>query len=326
MPAFRPHPLFRGGHAQTIAGSYLPWKAATNGACASPIRREVLLEDGDRLVLHDDRPASWCAGGPVALLLHGLCGSHRSCYMARVSHKLAARGVRVFRQDLRGFGAGFNTARGHCHAGKTEDVLATLQWTVAECQGSPVTLIGFSLGANMVLKLLGELGGAAPAGLARAVAAAPPIDLLHCSRNLQLGLNRLYDWSFVSQLNGLLGERRRAVKDLIDVELSQKPRRLWAFDDRYTAIVAGYRSAEEYYAKASSGPYLEAIRIPTLLVTAADDPVVPVAMFDRWPVSSTVNLCVTNHGGHLGYIGVSGVDPDRRWLDWRIVDWTVGGG
>ena len=91
--------------------------------------------------------------------------------------------------------------------------------------------------------------------------------------------------------------------------------------------MAGYQGAEDYYTHASSGPYLAAIRTPTLLIAAEDDPVVPVAMFDRWPASSAVEMRITRHGGHLGYIGASdpsGADADRRWLDWRIVDWVLG--
>lgn len=318
-PPFRPHPLLPGGHAQTIVGSYLPWRTRVQPA----VRRELVLEDGDRLLIHENKPPNWRRGEPAALLVHGLGGSHQSGYMTRVSHKLVQRGLAAFRMDLRGFGAGAAAARGHCHAGKTSDVLAALEFVIGECPGSPVSMIGFSLGANIVLKLLGELGGAAPGALVGAVAAAPPIDLLDCSRNLQAGLNRIYDRSFASRLNVLLRERRRAVKDLIDVELASPPRGLWAFDDQYTAVVSGYKGAEDYYRHASSGPCLEAIRTPTLLVAAKDDPMIPIAVFDRWPVASAVELRVTTHGGHLGYVGVSGVDADRRWLDWRIVEWVL---
>jgi hypothetical protein len=101
------------------------------------------------------------------------------------------------------------------------------------------------------------------------------------------------------------------------------PRRLREFDDLYTAPLSGFSGVREYYSRASSAPYLASIRVPTLIITAEDDPVVPVSMFERHPVSSATTLHVTHYGGHLGYVGVAGVDPDRRWLDWRIVEWVM---
>jgi hypothetical protein len=175
----------------------------------------------------------------------------------------------------------------------------------------------------MVVKLLGELEDLGPRSLDSAIAVAPPIDLVHCCRHLRSGLNRIYDWTFVRSLHALVQERRRKVPDLHDLPLRALPRRLREFDHEYTAPLIGYSGAMEYYAKASAAPYLAHIRRPTLIVTAADDPIIPVNMFSRYDMSPQVKLHVTEHGGHLGWVGVSGVDPDRRWLDWRIVDWIM---
>ncbi len=319
IPNFRPHPLLRSGHAQTVAGVYLP-------ELSRPYRaklRMVHLEDGDRLLLHDDCPTDWPVAGRAALLLHGLGGSHESGYMVRVAAKLNQCGVRTFRKDLRGFGAGYRTARHHCHAGRTDDAAACLDFVGHLCPESPVTIIGFSMGGNIVLKLLGELGDSAPKSLNSAVAVCPPIDLTHCARHLRTGMNRVYDWSFVRTLHGLLHRRRRTVPGLVDRQLRPLPKRLRDFDDRYTAPLVGYSGAKEYYLECSSAPLLPQIRVPTLIIAAADDPVIPVAMFERYALSPSVTLHITNHGGHLGFIGVRGVDADRRWLDWRVVDWVT---
>jgi hypothetical protein len=320
FPHFRPPLWIKSGHAQTIIGAYLP---TSYNATAQPVRHVVRLDDGDHILCHDDRPEGWLPGNRVAVLVHGLCGSSTSGYMVRVAAKLNARGVRTFRKTLRGFGDGVPYARRACHAGQTGDVSAVIERAVDLCPGSPITLIGFSLGANMVLKLLGELGDLGPTAIDSAIAAAPPIDLIHCCRHLRTGLNRLYDWSFVRSLHSLVQQRRRCVPDLYDLPLRTLPRRLREFDDLYTAPLIGCEGVTDYYTKASAAPYLEHIRRPTLIVTAADDPIIPIEMFSNYSMAPQVELCITRHGGHLGWVGVSGIDPDRRWLDWRIVDWTL---
>jgi predicted alpha/beta-fold hydrolase len=319
LPPFRPHPLLRSGHAQTLAGAYLPDGRRPYQASLCTVH----LDDGDRLLLHDDCPADWQTGGRVALLLHGLGGSHESGYMVRIADKLNDCGVRTFRKDLRGFGAGYNMARHHCHAGRTDDAAACLDFVANLCPDSPVTVIGFSMSGNIVLKLLGDLGELAPPFLQGAVAVCPPIDLIHCASHLRIGMNRLYDWSFVRALHRLVHRRRRTVPDLVDRQLRPLPKRLREFDDQYTAPLTGFSGATEYYSLCSSGPHLSRIRVPTLIIAAADDPVIPVDMFERYAISSSVTLHITSHGGHLGFIGVSGVDADRRWLDWRVVDWIT---
>jgi predicted alpha/beta-fold hydrolase len=316
FPPFRPHPLLRSTHLQTIVAAYAVGRRPPYRA----VRREVLMDDGDRIVLHDDRPETWRPGDRVVLMAHGLGGSYASGYIMRAAEKMNARGWRTFRKDLRGFGDGYRTARHACHAGRSEDIAASLAFVMEMCPDSPVTLVGFSMGANLALKYLGECEELTPANLDSAIVVAPPIDLVYCAKNLRRGLNRIYDWSFVSTLHHLVQRRRRAVPDLADLPLRSLPRRLFEFDHYYTAPLVGYGSAKEYYESTSAGPYMATIRLPTLVITAADDPVVPVCMFDRYERSSAVALHVTTHGGHLGYLGINGVDPDRRWLDWRLVD------
>src|SRR5262245_2006666 len=115
--SFRPNPLFVGGHAQTLAGAYLPWPHLPYQA----VRHSVSLEDSDQLVLHDDRPAAWRDGDATCVLIHGLAGCFESGYMRRIAAKLNGRGVRVFRMDMRGCGAGEDLARGTTHCGRWAD-------------------------------------------------------------------------------------------------------------------------------------------------------------------------------------------------------------
>lgn len=325
LPPFRPHPLIRGGHAQTLAGCYLPGLTVVERAT----RHCVELPDGDRIVLHEDEPNQHALEngqshnrGKVVLLIHGLGGSHRSGYLQRCMHKLTARGIRVFRMDLRGCGAGVPLARYPVHAGRSQDVGAALEFILRRCDEASVCLVGFSMGANMVLKLLGELGDLAPRRLIGAMAVAPPIDLLECSRSLKNGLGWLYDRAFVAGLLQAAARRRRHVPDGHHLPQSARPKRLFDFDEVYTAPVGGFSGAEEYYQRASAGPLLAQIRVATLIVTAADDPIIPVRPFERANYGPQTKLIVTSSGGHLGFIGIPGVDPDRRWLDWRVIEWV----
>src|SRR5262245_51341124 len=198
LPAFRPHPLVRGGHLQTIVGSYLPSGVAVGGKV-----HHVPLTDGDSIALHEDDGAA--NGSPeisrhVAILLHGLCGCHQSGYMLRASARLRARGVRVFRMDLRGCGAGMALARHPLHAGRSEDACAALEYVSRLHPGAAIHLVGYSMGANIALKLAGELGSDAPRHLVSVMAVSPPIDLVQCTRRIQRGMSRLYDRRFVRQL------------------------------------------------------------------------------------------------------------------------------
>ena len=317
IPSFRPHPLIRGGHLQTIMGCYLPWRRTDYQA----VQHLVTLPDGDQIVLHDDRPLAWQSGDAAVLMVHGLGGCYRSGYMLRGACKQNARGYRVFRMDLRGCGAGFPYARHPTHAGRSDDALAALRFVMDLCPRSPVHVIGFSMGANHVLKMAGELAEKMPPQLASLMAVCPPIDLIACSRNIELAGNRIYDRSFVSGLMRQIERRQRLVPGAVTRPLNPRPRRLFEFDTHFTAPLAGYADAHDYYTRASSGPLLRHITVPTLIVTSASDPIIPVGPFEQASYSPTTQLVITPCGGHLGFIGRAGLDPDRRWLDWRILDW-----
>jgi uncharacterized protein len=322
FPKFRPHPLVRGGHLQTIVGNYLPSIAA----CPS-ILHHVPLPDGDAIALHEDRASlspDPCPPSPeIAVLIHGLGGCHQSGYMIRCSAKLRARGCRVFRMDLRGCGAGIGLARHPLHAGRSEDAAAVLEYVHTQCPGSAIHLVGFSMGANIVLKLAGELGNNAPAHLASVMGVSPPIDLAQCTKIIQSGLNQFYDRRFVRSLVKHIGQQKALVPDALSRPLVPRPRRLQEFDSLFTAPLGGFADVHDYYARASSGVVLNRIAVPTLIITAASDPIVPVAAFEQASYSPTTQLHIAACGGHLGYIAAGGIDADRRWLDWRVVEWIA---
>lgn len=313
--------MLRSGHAQTIFAAF--W-----GQTKIPYRAQhhiVPTTHGDRLVLHDDNPDTWRTGGLCVLLVHGLGGCHGSPYMVRIAHKLNARGIRTFRMDQRGCGAGYNLATKPGHAGRSEDVDAAVNFIAQHCPQSRLVIVGFSLGGNLVLKLLGEWGGTAPPQVLRAMAVAPPIDLLTCSRNMDRQRMKLYNRWFVRSLVHQTHLRRELVPELSQLNWANPPRTLFEFDDRVTAPLSGFSGAPDYYMRSSSIGQLVEIRVPTLILAAADDPIIPVQMFDSLPSSPTTLLHITRHGGHVGFYGRSGADPDRFWLDWRVVDFVTAG-
>jgi predicted alpha/beta-fold hydrolase len=222
--------------------------------------------------------------------------------------------------DLRGCGAGAGLASLPLHAGRSEDAAAALAYIVSHCPGSPVFVLGFSMGANIILKMAGEMAGAAPEALHAILAVAPPIDLAATARNITSGFNRVYDRAFVRSLLRHVEHRRREMPDSRLVELTCTPRGIYEFDNLITAPLSGFAGADDYYARASAGPLLQSIRVPTLIITAADDPLIPVRVFDAFPLSPLVQLHVTEGGGHVGYLAAQGDDADRRWLDWRLVE------
>ena len=319
IPVFQPCLLMRCGHRQTVLGNLL-----FGGRFPYAAQPQTLsLADGDQLVVHDDLPAHWKPTDPVAVLVHGLGGNHLSGYMVRVAAKLKRQGVRVFRMDQRGCGAAEFLSVKTAHAGRSDDIADLLDWVTGCCPQSAVTLVGFSLGGNAVLKLAAESGSAAKWNLQSVIAVAPPIDLEYCAVNLSRPQRRFYDRRFVRQLCRQVRKRCQQMPAAEDLPSGARPRSVFEFDDCYTSRVNGFQDAQDYYALSSAGPWLKSISIETKILVAEDDPVVPSEIFNEIPQSDCLRLFKTQHGGHLGYLGVKGVDRDRRWMDWRIVNWVI---
>ena len=319
FPEFVPAFMLKNPHLQTIFGRYLgtPW--STDMA----IQHHVPTGDGDQIVLHASGQLDPSSGARSVLLVHGLAGCHGSPYMRRITRKLGRRGHRVIRMDLRGAGAGARLASKPYHAGCSSDVAAAIHYLARAFPDTPISVVGFSMGGNVVLKLLGESEQESLSHVDSAFVVSPPIDLITCALAFQQNATAYYERRFVrwiiGQLRPLLKRRPAAERP----DLHPPPTSLWEFDDRFTAPLNGFRDAEDYYQRCSAKPLLPNIRIPTLILTAADDPLVPSAMFDDVNTPDCIQLLKTPHGGHMGYVGRGGVDPDRRWMDWRIVDWIT---
>ena len=314
FPKFYPKRGMASRHAQTLGAFLIRGKQTVYSATSSIVD----LFDGDRLVIHDDQPENWITGDRIAILLHGLCGCHGSPYIVRTANKLNRAGIRTIRMDMRGFGDSTFVSQNHLHGGCSQDLLSVIRFVRRLSPLSSISLIGFSIGGNIVLRTLGKWASEVDSIVDSAVAICPPIDLVECSRNLRTQGNRLYERYFIRRMSEQIQARRRQVKGLIDPGVSPLPSRLLHFDDQFTAPSWGYSGALDYYRDASSSPWLREIRVPTLMLVAKDDPVIPFSMFSQTELSSEIELVATTKGGHLGFLAGKTLDPDRHWMDWRI--------
>ncbi|MBM83803.1 MAG: hypothetical protein CMJ78_24875 [Planctomycetaceae bacterium] len=321
FPTFQPHSLIRGGHAQTLAGAFLPWRSKRPTDFETKQHR-IELPDGDTIILHDDCPAEWQSGQRCVLMVHGLAGSHESGYMVRISSKLTHEDIRAFRLDLRGCGAGEQLARRPYNAGSNDDVLQAIHRIIELASESPISVVGFSLSGNIVLKMIGQDPENVPSQLDSCMAVNPPIDLARSVETLKSGFNRFYDKHFVKLLCQAVTQRQQHFDDFELPAGYNNPQTLYEFDDVYTSKMAGYENALDYYSNCRADQFLSKIEIPTLILSAADDPMVPPEIFDGLDLPKHVTVHIESSGGHLGYIGRKNIDPDRRWLDWRVVDWV----
>jgi predicted alpha/beta-fold hydrolase len=227
------------------------------------------------------------------------------------------------RLDLRGAGKGLPLARRSYHAGRSDDVRAALDEVHRWSPTSPVALVGISLGGNIALKLAGEAADHPAGFLERVAAVCPPIDMVRCSRLLVSPRNRPYERNFLHGLMAAAYQRQRHFPDLPPLRF---PRRMNCiiFDDLYTAPRNGFADAMDYYRRASSMPYVARIAVPTLILTARDDPFIAVAPFEELRPPSNVLVRIAARGGHVGFVGWDGAGG-VRWAEHRLTEWVLHG-
>ncbi|MEL6712900.1 MAG: alpha/beta fold hydrolase [Planctomycetota bacterium] len=316
----------RGGQAQTLLGHFLPAGGEALGPGVPGVERrelEVGSPAGDRIVVLDAGPTGrGPLDGVTVHLFHGLTGSSDSSYVRLAADVVRARGARVRLFNHRGQGPGEGLARGLYHSGSWPDLFAAVadaRARDAAGEGGPHVGVGFSLSANTLL--LGAARAADHPGCPDAVLAVnPPVDLAATADAIRAGFNRVYDRNFVAGLKRALDERR--ARDPATYGALEVPRgaSVRTFDERVTAPLAGYGSADAYYADCSSGPELAALGVPSVVLSSADDPFVPAstiaaaverARAARHDASPPLHLHLESTGGHLGYLARG---AERRWL------------
>lgn len=256
------------------------------------------------------------------VLVHGLEGSSQAGYMKVMARLALEAGYAAHRLNLRSCGGTEARSRTAYHSGLTSDLLAVLRRLADEGRG-PLYAVGFSLGGNIVLKLAGELGAAARGLVAGVCAISTPIDLAASTGCLERPQNRMYELRFLKRLKRRIRTLHQANPEAFPIEGLERVRSLREFDDRFTARHFGFRDAADYYDTQSAWRFLDAIRVPALLVQAKDDPVIPFAIFERPEVSRNphIELVAVEHGGHLGFLARR---PPRFWAEQVAMDWIRG--
>jgi len=259
------------------------------------------------------------------IVLHGLNGSSDAHYMRGIAAKAFARGMNVVRLNQRNCGGTEALSAGLFHSGLTADVKHLLE-ELTTVDGLPaVAVAGYSLGGNLALKLAGEYEDKAPPALTGVAAVSPILEIAECVRALERPGNWLYQWNFVRDLKARMRRKERYWPRRFDLAKLDAITTVRAFDDAYTAPHFGFAGAEDYYHRASAMRVVDRIRVPTLIITAEDDPFVPIGPFREARVTGNpaIDLRISAHGGHCGFIGPSTAGDDGYWAETEIVDFVA---
>lgn len=311
VPDFKP--LVRNPHFLTIAGNF--WKRHLDDIRFPSTRRTYQINEKVAILAIEHQPES--EGKAQLLLLHGLEGSANSGYMRSFSQAALETGFGVHRINLRTCGGTEALSETMYHSGLTSDTVQVAE-TIRKRFKHPLFLVGFSLGANVALKLAGELKETKLFDGVCAV--SPPIDLARCVLAIGKPSNTLYSRRFLDRLKQRIVRKSATSPQTYSTGGLNTVRSIWEFDDRYTAPLFGFGTAENYYRTQSSQHFLSDIRIPTLIVTAKDDPLVPFEMFDHpaFTRNPALKLVAPEHGGHIGFL--SRTKP-RFWVERFLLRW-----
>jgi len=309
-------------HAQTV------WGRLARPQALVRLRREALTApDGDTLLLdHLDVPAEKDAR--LLVLLHGLEGSSNSVYAQGILFLAARAGLRAAVLNFR-YCARVPHDLSRCvpngrprlyHSGETSDFDFVAR-TLAQREGRPLLAAGVSLGGNALLKWLGENPGDATVEAAATISV--PYDLAAGDRYMASFPSNLYVRSFVKTLTAKAEDLVRRFPDAaerIDLPRARRAFTFREFDDAATAPLHGFADADDYYARSSSLPFLAHITVPTLCISALDDPFLPpeAVARARAAASPAVRFLVTDRGGHTGFVAAHGLTP-VHWAEERAI-------
>lgn len=318
IPPFDPHPLLPTGHLQTILSRYLLGPPSR----LDSVDHLVELPGGDRLLIHDSKPEGWQAGRPMVLLVHGLGGDAGDVDLVKLGIRMVGYGVRAVRMNLRGAGAGFGLASRLYSGASADEVRAVAEWMAEGAAGSPLGVVGFSLGGNLVLNLAVDAAERPVRGLDCVIAAAPPIDLAACGRRMNHPSRRFYDRQLVYSVIPQVRRLHSRFPELGRVDLASVGSML-DFDRLYAAPRNGFEGVEAYHETCSPIGSLGRVQVAGLVIHAEDDPFIPIEPFRKARFPEKLTLEVHRSGGHLGFISRKPWIGDHRWLIARMAVWLA---
>ncbi|HUR34095.1 MAG TPA: alpha/beta fold hydrolase [Vicinamibacterales bacterium] len=321
MDQFVPRPALRGGHRMTLFGWGNPRQFPH---LPPPTVRYFDPAPRTRVVAH----CHWHADPrhrPTILALHGLNGSSHSHYMKGIAAKAFARGMNVVRLNQRNCGDTEHLSEGLFHSGLTEDARHVVEELATVDGLTSIAVAGYSLGGNLALKLAAEYGNTPPAVLIGVAGISPIVEIGECTRALERRENFMYEWNFVRGLKKRMLRKEQHWPGRFDLSQLKAIRSVREFDNVYTAPHFGFADAEDYYFRCSAMRIADRISVPALVITAEDDPFVPPDPFRRPALAANpqVELHVTRHGGHCGFVGPRTGNDDGYWAETRIVEFVA---
>jgi predicted alpha/beta-fold hydrolase len=307
------------GHLMTV---YCWGKPRAFPALPPPSDRHFDVNPQTRVLAH----CHWqpnAAAHPALLALHGLEGSSSAHYMRGMAAKAFARGFNVILLNQRNCGGTEALSEGLYHSGLTADAAHVIA-EIARDGIDRVVVAGYSLGGNLALKLAGDYADAPPRSLKGVCAISPVIELAECVRALERRQNIIYQWNFVRGLKARMRRKAAAHPRRYPLERLARVRTVRDFDEYFTAPHFSFDGADDYYFRASAMRVVDRIRVPALVITAEDDPFVPAEIFrdPRLRGNSNVNVIVTRHGGHCGFVADAADGNDGYWAETQIVDFA----
>ncbi len=323
---FQPVPWLKNNHLMTVIPAFWPRSF-----------RQISQLGKDYLFPVDEKTSlmgrchfqSYEPHAPTVIIVHGLEGSSNSRYVLGISAKAISAGMNVVRLNLRNCGETLKLSPTFYNAGQSGDIIAVVDYLSTKFNFQNIYLIGYSLGGNIVLKAAGE-SGCHEKHIRGVCAISPSIDLRASVEALKKGINRLYEMRFLLSLKGKVVLKNRLFPEKYDLSLLKKVNSIQAFDDVYTAPDAGYASAMDYYQQASALAVIDKIVIPSIIVTAQDDPIIPYSSFLTPKLAnSAITLLAPKHGGHGGFIH-SRIEHnpkipsfDRFWAENRVLSFCL---
>lgn len=306
--AFQPHPWLKNPHFQTIVASKF------RQCNAIQLNNERLnLPDGDFV----DVALHTANSGPIVFIFHGLQGSLNSTYASGIIPVLLAANFNIAFMHFRGCSGEPNRLAKSYHSGHTEDIRFFINTIKARYPNKQLQAIAYSLGANALLKYLGEEGVTCP--LSGAIAVSPPLVLSEGAKRLNRGVSRLYQLWLVREMQSAVLKKQLHYPELALPENPRQYKNFISFDHNITAVVNGFKSGNDYYLRSSARQFLSAIQTSTHIIFAKDDPF----FTDRCiptneELSSSVCFELSEHGGHVGFIDRDKEGKQAYWLERRI--------
>jgi hypothetical protein len=303
LTPFEPPSWLRGGHAQTLAGNY--WRRIPSKIPFEPETVVVDAQDGSRVLCHCHWQADQVRRDRLTILLvHGLEGSSDSQYIRGITALAWNAGCNVIRMNMRNCGGTDTWSPTLYHSGLSSDVGVVLHHFAGRYGLRRVTMAGYSMGGNLVLKLAGELAEDAPEWLRAVVGVCPAIDLAASADALHDPSNRMYEWHFLRNLMRRFRRKAELFPEIYSLEGLGPIRTIREFDDKITARYSGFTGADDYYFRAAAARVVSRIAIPALVLHALDDPFIRLMPESRAALSTnrTVTLVETRHGGHCAFL------------------------